>query len=48
MSITVKAYVDSILEHIAADSKQEIAELIRAAYPNIYEWVIKLFTAFGV
>ncbi|MDF2891850.1 MAG: transcriptional regulator, family protein [Clostridia bacterium] len=29
-------------------SKQEIAELIRAAYPNIYEWVIKLFTAFGV
>jgi len=29
-------------------SKTEIADLIRAAYPNISNWVIKLFTMFGV
>ena len=28
-------------------SKQEIADLIRMAYPNISSWVIKLFTVFG-
>lgn len=28
-------------------SKKEIADLIRAAYPNISNWVIKLFTMFG-